>query len=407
MTRRYPAAAFTLVEVLVVLVLLSILSGMVMTAVQGVTTSARMARTRSIIATVDSVIQEQYESYKYRPFPVVIPSAGGGALSLELMPTEAARVRLIMTRDLQRMEMPDRVSDIRMPGNRAIPTPPVTITAAADQVIEVEQDDGTIELVLARREANGDLGSRQQTVVNWYSAAPANRPPQFSAYLQRTSANWTAQHQGAECLYLILATTFSGGVAAIEAIPSSNIGDTDGDGVPEILDGWGRPLGFIRWPVGLEDPAIDPASPDEFDPYRTDFRYLPEAPIPINWNQRKPAPFSIRPLIISAGADGEFGIAFSPRHSELFAEDTALTESALINEEVNYATQTWPRNETWMGPEARGRLGSAIPYPDPFLRQFVENAGENFLLPGQGLRGPTANSYRADNISSYQLEATQ
>jgi|GEM_PF-1456874 len=406
MTRRRRRAAFTLVEVLVVLVLLSILSGMVMTAVQGVTTSARMARTRSIIATVDSVIQEQYESYKYRPLPVVIPSVGASGLSLELMPTEAARVRLIMTRDLLRMEMPDRVSDIRLPTttaatHRVNPTPPVTITAAADQVYE--RPDGT--LALRRRDDPNDFNARTQVAVSWHTAS--NLPPRFLAYLRRTSANWTAEHQGAECLYLILATTFSNGVSAIEAIPASNIGDTDGDGVPEILDGWGRPLGFIRWPVGLEDPAIDPASPDEFDPYRTDFRYLPEASIPINWAQRKSAPFSIRPLIVSAGADGEFGIAFSPRGGELFAEDTALAEAVLIDEEVNYAAQTWPRNATWMGPEERGRLGSQIAYPDPYLRQFVEAASDNFLLPGQGLRGTPANSFRADNISSYQLEATQ
>ena len=53
-----------------------------------------------------------------------------------------------------------------------------------------------------------------------------------------------------------MATSFVGGSPALEAIPSSNIGDTDNDGLREILDGWGNPLGFIRWPVGYSDQGI-------------------------------------------------------------------------------------------------------------------------------------------------------
>lgn len=412
MTRRYPAAAFTLVEVLVVLVLLSILSGMVLTAVQGVTTSARMARTRSIIATVDSVIQEQYEAYKYRPFPVVIPDGGGitgtgNTISHEIIPSEAARVRLIMTRDLQRMEMPDKVSDVRQAADRRYATMPAVIRGMADRVLE---NPSTGELTLARA-ASGDLSQRSQFTVNWYTGSPlptnndrGHWPPRFSAYLRRTAAldpitntiRWTPQHQGAECLYLILATTFSGGVSAIEAIPASNIGDTDGDGVPEILDGWGRPLGFIRWPIGFADPAIQTTVPDEFDPYRSDFGFLLSSVT---------APYVVRPLVISAGADGEFGITFSPRQTNTTDEDSVLIAAGSA-EEVNYATQTWPVNATWMGAEAAGRSGS-YGYPDPFLRREIAGAGGTYLLPGQALLGTAANSYRADNISNFQLEATE
>lgn len=397
--------AFTLVEVLVVLVLTSILAGMVMTAVQGVTTSARIAKTRSIVATVDSVIQELYESYKYRPLPVAIPSAGASGLSLELMPTEAARVRLIMTRDLLRMEMPDRVSDIRAAANRNVRAAPVRITAMADQVWE--RSDGTLVLRRLGSEDPGDIGNLaarfEVNPVSWYTA-PGNMPARFSAYWRRTSPNWTAEHQGAECLYLILATTFSGGVAAIEAIPSANIADTDGDGVPEILDGWGRPLGFIRWPVGLQDSGVDTESPDEFDPYRTDFGYLPDASIPLDPSLANTAPFSIRPLVISAGPDGEFGIAFSPRRSNLVDEDNALSEAEIVNEEISYATQTWRR--AWMGAEA-GARSEPYYFPDPYLRRFVIDVGGAFLLPGQNLQDAAARSYRADNISNYLLEATQ
>lgn len=415
MTRRQQVAAFTLVEVLVVLVLLSILAGMVLTAVQGVTTSARMARTRSIIATVDSVIQEQYESYKYRPLPVVIPDLGGVAgptnmISYEIIPSEAARVRLIMTRDLQRMELPDKVSDIRQANDRRYATMPAVIRGMADRVLE---DTSTGELTLARAAA-GDLSQRSQFTVSWYAGSTAllnndrgHWPARFSAYLRRTAARdsggnirWTPEHQGAECLYLILATTFSGGASAIEAIPASNIGDTDGDGVPEILDGWGRPLGFIRWPIGFADPAIATTVPDEFDPYRSDFGFSVGTVT---------TPYVVRPLIISAGADGEFGIAFTPRTVSFSQEEGALTQAERTNQEEDYSTRVWPVDATWMGPEWQGR-STTLPYgyPDPFLRRYINAAGDgNYRLPGQALDGTTASSYRADNISNFQLEATE
>jgi hypothetical protein len=35
------------------------------------------------------------------------------------------------------------------------------------------------------------------------------------------------------------------------SIPASNIRDTDDDGVPEIVDAWGTPIRFYRWPTDL------------------------------------------------------------------------------------------------------------------------------------------------------------
>ena len=125
---------FTLVEILVTLIIIGVMSVMVLSAVNSVTNSARSSRTKTIIATIDSVIQEQYESFKYRPLPVEIvdmsvaldPDVANGELSRELMATEAARVRLLMLRDLQRMELPDRYTDIS--------AAPIQVRAAANLV---------------------------------------------------------------------------------------------------------------------------------------------------------------------------------------------------------------------------------------------------------------------------------
>jgi len=412
---RSAKLAFTLVEVLVVLVLMSILSAMVMTAVRGVTNSARIARTRSIIATIDSVIQDQYEDYKYRSLPIVIPDlVPSGSLpdpivGQELLPNEAARVRVSMVRDLQRMEMPDKVTDVRSPANRANPSLPVPLTGAADIIVQLP--NGRIAL---RRGETGSLSDRRQLSVNWYTTG-TNLPPKFLSYFRSTSNVWSTTHQGAECLYLIMANTYVDGTPAIEMIPSSNIGDLDNDGVPEILDGWGRPLGFVRWPVGYARPGFDssptiPLPPDEFDPFLTDFSQL--SPMPTGLAAITPMqlqrPRSTRPLIISAGPDGSFGIAFSTRSSDFITEEVDFSNASAIAEETNYATQTWPVTDPWMGDERLGRV-SPPPYffPDPFLRQFIVASSGSFLLPGGTLAGPTASAFRDDNISNLELEVTE
>ena len=57
---------------------------------------------------------------------------------------------------------------------------------------------------------------------------------------------------------------------------SQDIGDIDGDGAPEFLDGWGKPIRCIRWPAGFVPSPADGrprgsrADRDPFDPYRRD-----------------------------------------------------------------------------------------------------------------------------------------
>jgi hypothetical protein len=93
-----------------------------------------------------------------------------------------------------------------------------------------------------------------------------------------------------------------------------SIGDTDGDGAPEFLDGWGRPINFLRWAPGFDSlveinantlPGIPPVDVgdnpdwekaasgdhDPFDVFRVD-----------------PAAFRLIPLVYSAGRDEEYGI---------------------------------------------------------------------------------------------------
>lgn len=423
-----PTRAFTLVEVLTVLALIALMGGMVVTAVQGVTQSAREARTKSIIQTIDSVLMQQYEAYKYRALPLDVPdmfrsanyatspTSGDAEVGFEVLSTEAARVRLMMIRDLMRMEMPDRLSDIS--------SAPALLRAAASPVVV----QGATGQVVATRDS---LADRRMFPVRWYDSTATfasgidNVPSKLAAYRDRipSAFNFTApdalQNQGAECLYMIMATSYVGGTPAIDAIPEPNIGDTDGDGLLEILDGWGQPLGFVRWPVGFFDfeLSINTGIPDDFDLFRSDYAYLDQATpptslaVPTDVNavpQGKTYPWSVKPLVFSAGPDGRFGIATNPWTTAAEVADFSYQAS----------TWFWPVSAAWYSTELPGRnlgVGATTynqhPFPDPYLRRFIaanQSSGVFAgLLPGQLLQTTTASTEIADNISNYQLQVEQ
>ncbi len=135
---RFIGYGFTLVEVLVAIVIVGITAAMVLTATAGVNRSAREARTRSIIQAIDSVLRDQFEAFRYRPMPVEIPymdpvEQSGSLYGFEVLGLEAARVRLIMRRDWQRMDFPDKQLDIVTAVGGTTAQTPVTIKAVANR----------------------------------------------------------------------------------------------------------------------------------------------------------------------------------------------------------------------------------------------------------------------------------
>jgi hypothetical protein len=64
-------------------------------------------------------------------------------------------------------------------------------------------------------------------------------------------SHWSQRHESSECLYMILSQAEIGEASALEFFSEREIGDTDQDGMPEILDPWGMPIRFIRWPAGF------------------------------------------------------------------------------------------------------------------------------------------------------------
>lgn len=244
--------AFTVTELLVVLSILALLTAMSVSALANAAEQARAQRTRAIIDKIDQLIVERWESYRTRAIPYVRHPD----------PRQNALNRLNALRELQRLELPMNAHDI--------------------------------------------WDNPQYLVGN---ALPAVA----RGYRRRClpEASWNGANEEAECLYLIISSMRDGEKNAIEFFTSSEIGDLDGDGQLEILDGWGQPIVFVRWPTGyvnnhLATPALTTQvndgvnAPDPFDPLKADPRFRETGALVV--------PFAMMPLVYSVGPDGESGV---------------------------------------------------------------------------------------------------
>jgi hypothetical protein len=243
---------------LIAISIIGILAAAAVFAMFAAQESARETKTRGTIAKLHGLLMDRWESYRTRRLPIELPPH----------PSKADEARLRAMRELLRLEMPDRWTDIT--------DPPVALQAAPPALWQA-------------------YGLRVQAVKAEKGAGFPS--PQF---------------QGAECLYLIVTMGPADEVGGIEQFRASEIGDVDGDGMPEFLDGWGRPISFLRWAPGFTrapdgaplsdlqsgDPNKDP---DPFDPRRL-----------------VRTAFALYPLVFSAGPDGRYGLWNGNRGEQQF-----------------------------------------------------------------------------------------
>lgn len=197
-TRR----AFTLIELMITITIIGLMAGMLVFALFSAQETAKVHKTKALIAKLDAIIKAKYESYKTRRAPIPIPAG--------VDPKTAAMIRLDAIHDLMRMEMPERWSDIY--------DPPV------------------------RFGYGGPFPGP-------YSVA---RPALNQSYNARYAAGSPSDEvQNAECLYLIIMSAPQDEADDRSVIKADNIADTDGDGFPEIVDAWGTPIRFLRWAPGF------------------------------------------------------------------------------------------------------------------------------------------------------------
>lgn len=279
---RGAVRAFTLVELLVAVAIIAILAGLLLGVAARAAESGREARTKSMITRIHTLVMQQYDTYKDRRAPVRDALKGNRSV-------QQAEFRLSAMRELMLMEMPDRWSDV--------------LLASADNVNNVSDLVGVEPRYLQPPTAAASSFYRGVTPLN-----EAYRRQYFAMLDAGVSKEAIKANQGAECLYMVVMLATADGEAR-SLFNESSIGDTDGDGAYEFLDGWGNPISWIRWPAGYEsdlqlnarqlggDPTtqawIEAAASDHdpFDLFRVD-----------------KAAFRMVPLIFSAGGDERFDL---------------------------------------------------------------------------------------------------
>jgi prepilin-type N-terminal cleavage/methylation domain-containing protein len=245
---RSQPTGFTLVELMVVMAIMTILSAMIAVAVTGAQESARVAHTRAVITRIHTLLMDRYESYRSRRLPIQITPGW--------TPAQAAQLRCNAIRELMRMEMPDRWTDIT---------------------------DGPVTPGLPRTAAS----------VSYQTALAA----------AGSSPNTT--YQGADCLYFIVTMGLEEN-DVLENFSQSDIGtDPNNSSLRCFIDAWGNPIQFLRWAPGFTSP-LQPATKTDRD--QTD---------PTGQFGNPPTTFALYPLIYSAGPDGYYDIladTSSPLH---------------------------------------------------------------------------------------------
>lgn len=259
--RRQPAG-FTVIELMMVFVIIALLLAMSASAFNAAVAQSKISRTKVIIAKLDQLVMDRYETYRTRPVP--IRATDTIASNNPQFARLAARNRLNALRDIMRMELPHARVDVT--------EPPIVAGLA--------------------------------------------RPAVSRGYQRKTaSVTWSDDWQSAECLYLIIASMRDGDKSALDFFSPEEIGDVDEDGVPEILDAWGQPIIFVRWAPGYSadstEPAVSVQSRYTIDPVSREKTFNPDRfdllKVDTRWNDMDQTndPFDLKPLIFSMGPDKE------------------------------------------------------------------------------------------------------
>jgi prepilin-type N-terminal cleavage/methylation domain-containing protein len=313
---RYPKCrrGFTLIELLIVIMIISILATLVLGVAAVAMETARQSKSRHMVTRLHTLVTEFYDTFKTRrvklresgidgietqvkaQFPTVPPSPTNVANAAK-QGNALAEARLYAMREMMLMEVPDRwsdviLTDVGLDNDTALPTP--ASSAKAPFYL-----NGRTALANAYLRRYASLAVRTNSI--------SGKP---------NTASDMKRNQGAECLYMVV-TMACGDGEARSLFAESSIGDVDGDGAPEFLDGWGHPINFLRWAPGFDSQIelnANNLSTNSADASLPTFWATAAAKDhdPFDMYRRDPFAFRLVPLIYSPGRDEDSGLFAIP-----------------------------------------------------------------------------------------------
>ena len=468
-------SAFTLIELLVVLALLGFVSAMLTVAMSGATRQARIRRCEGELLNYGYLLQTigggiPFTNLRTLEFPAnprvgappyAVPGGLAPANGTNLSVVESndlSRAKMLLRRDYYRMVLPQCMADLLIPpagiqrrvrrgstmGTKLVKVSPPTQWDLMRQLVGLPTSS-QIDAVAATTIGSTAISNLRVDPLNTFYTNATFRSICMAPAAGSWASTWTRQFESSECLYLIFATQVRNGISIADSLQQKNIGDTDGDGVPEILDPWGTPVSFIRQPVGLqnatlqnydssqglvwtvptyEDPTTSPVSqaalafpsttPEAMDLLGADLRYLVASSTDFsstnyvidsgNFPVEAYFPYQVPPIVISAGPDQGFGI-YLPENLPGAALNTPLSayEAAsglpLPAIDSSFVLSAAP---TPLFANVLGTGSLPYRYPDPFFDLAAITSSSTITsTPGTTAFGAITNARRGGGLGGF------
>ncbi len=340
---RPPRAGFSLIELLVVVTIMAIVVGTLITFLGVGGAAARRGATQTTIEKLDSMLKARLDEFNK---------------NLAEQERKKARADLLAAGNLEANWL-NIQSNAEALGGAYASLP----LASKIAIIKLDRYRGTFPQRYADMHGlNGTADPAAGYVDDsplWRKYFLGSPPPSVWNGVPRNPSAHQPETESSELLYLILlegkGTGASKGIA--DDINPRHLKDSDGDGIPEIYDDWGNMLRFYNAPTRLLRPGGVDTTPttDQFSLAETLISGLPRRPTqqeiddlsnpllrgPYNQNSFNQNPFDTRkslhmvfgppgsrtaaavttfenlfhtpdtffkPLIVSAGEDGDFGL---------------------------------------------------------------------------------------------------
>lgn len=261
-------SGFTLLELLMVVAVIGVLMTLTISVMSGITTQAQEEATKTTVLKISRLVDQRVQAYdkafkgsrrqQYITGTIGFLKAENAQFEyFNQHPDEAPPALVMLAKKAGlRFELPQRMLERTASGDAA------AIAGEATNTFSPDPEPGYVlpDLPASIYQAVAAPLARRQLIE-------ASQPVTAASVLQKATENWrkhTSDTESAELLYFILTQsgTFGASTVISEQFTTSEIADTDGDGLPEFVDAWGQPFRFYRWPTRL----FDPTAPNPFLP---------------------------------------------------------------------------------------------------------------------------------------------
>ncbi|MFT5324944.1 MAG: prepilin-type N-terminal cleavage/methylation domain-containing protein, partial [Planctomycetaceae bacterium] len=235
---------FTLLELIIVVGIIGILMSALGVTISNILESAKSARTLSTLQKVEGLINERRKGME-RSFTrpsfqasikrrVDLMETGDPTLDIKpLYGISEKAVETVLKKDWGRFYFPQTFSEFMIAAkflNQNIDTD----SSGIPDILQSEEDTNGNGILDGGEDLNGNGILDGGLDISKHDPAT----------------------ESAEMLFVALTRleAFGAQTAGEDSFTTDEVRDTDGDGLPELIDGWGNPLRFYRWPTSILKP---------------------------------------------------------------------------------------------------------------------------------------------------------